>query len=46
MMIDNMLTAHARNPFSGPREILAALGEVVTEKDIERDIEGSRHGAS
>jgi hypothetical protein len=42
MMIDNMLTAHARNPFSGPREILAALGEVVTE----RDIEGSRHGAS
>ena len=30
MMIDNMLAAHARNAFTGPREILAALGEVVT----------------
>lgn len=42
MMIDNMLTAHARNPFVPPREILAALGEIVTEKDIEAV--GDRHG--
>lgn len=34
LMIDNMLTAHARRPFSGEREILAALGEPVTEAEL------------
>jgi alpha-ketoglutarate-dependent taurine dioxygenase len=34
LMIDNMLTAHARRPFSGPREILAALGEPVGEEGL------------
>jgi alpha-ketoglutarate-dependent taurine dioxygenase len=44
MMIDNMLTAHARNPFAGPREILAALGEIITEKEIAS--EGSRNATT
>lgn len=27
LMLDNMLVAHGRNPFTGPREILVAMGE-------------------
>ncbi|MDZ8023959.1 MAG: amino acid adenylation domain-containing protein [Nostoc sp. DedQUE11] len=27
LMLDNMLTAHARNPYSGSRKILTAMGE-------------------
>ena len=27
LLIDNMLTAHAREPFKGPRKILVAMGE-------------------
>jgi len=34
LMVDNMLTAHGRNPFEGPRKILVAMGEVVTKADI------------
>jgi hypothetical protein len=29
IMLDNMLTAHARNPFSGPRQIVVAMGEMI-----------------
>jgi hypothetical protein len=28
LMLDNMLTAHARNPYTGPRKILVAMGEM------------------
>jgi hypothetical protein len=28
-MLDNMLVAHARNPYEGPRKILVAMGEMV-----------------
>ncbi len=34
IMLDNMLTAHARMPFSGPRKIVVAMGEMVNGKDI------------
>ena len=34
MLIDNMLTAHARNPFVPPREIFASVAEVITEEDL------------
>ena len=34
MMIDNMLTAHARMPFAGPRKILFAMAEPFTRTDI------------
>lgn len=29
LMLDNMLIAHARNPFVGPRKILVAMGEMT-----------------
>lgn len=29
IFLDNMLTAHARNPFVGPRKILVAMGEMI-----------------
>lgn len=33
VLIDNMLVAHGRQPYSGPRKILAALGEGYTRPD-------------
>ncbi|MNT35177.1 Taurine catabolism dioxygenase TauD, TfdA family [compost metagenome] len=27
MMLDNMLIAHARNPFKGPRKVVVAMAE-------------------
>lgn len=30
VMVDNMLTAHARNPFEGPRQIVVAMAEPAT----------------
>jgi len=29
LLVDNMLTAHARNPFVGPRKIVVAMGEMI-----------------
>ena len=29
LMVDNMITAHARNPFAGERKTLVAMGEIV-----------------
>lgn len=29
LMLDNMLVAHARRPFSGPRQVLVTMGEMV-----------------
>lgn len=34
LMLDNMLTAHARQPFEGPRKILTAMSEPYTWDDI------------
>jgi amino acid adenylation domain-containing protein len=34
LMLDNMLTAHARNPYMGKRKIVVAMGEIVNSKDI------------
>jgi alpha-ketoglutarate-dependent taurine dioxygenase len=33
--LDNMLTAHARDPYVGPRKIVVALGDMVHAKDLE-----------
>ncbi|AGP41601.1 hypothetical protein SCE1572_48190 [Sorangium cellulosum So0157-2] len=30
ILLDNMLVAHGRDPFSGPRKIVVAMGEMVT----------------
>jgi hypothetical protein len=36
LMINNMLVAHSRNPFVGERKIVVALGEVVTQEQIQQ----------
>ena len=33
--VDNMIVAHARRPFVGPRKILVAMGEMVRSGDGE-----------
>jgi len=33
LAVDNMLVAHARMPFKGPRKILVAMGEMITERE-------------
>jgi len=35
LMLDNMLTAHARNPFVGERKILVAMGEMLSYDDVQ-----------
>jgi alpha-ketoglutarate-dependent taurine dioxygenase len=32
MVLDNMLAAHARNPYVGPRRIVVAMGEMISEE--------------
>lgn len=34
IMLDNMLTAHARDPFEGTRKILVAMADIVYQKDV------------
>lgn len=34
LMLDNMLVAHARLPFVGPRKIVVAMGEMITQQDV------------
>jgi alpha-ketoglutarate-dependent taurine dioxygenase len=33
--LDNMLVAHARDPFVGPRRILVALGDLITAEQLD-----------
>ena len=35
MLLDNLLTAHARNPFSGRRKLLVSMGEMSTYDEVE-----------
>ena len=34
VLLDNMLTAHARNPFTGTRKVVVALSRMVSEDDV------------
>jgi non-ribosomal peptide synthetase component F/alpha-ketoglutarate-dependent taurine dioxygenase len=34
LMVDNMLVAHARNPYVGPRKIMVAMGDLVNSFEI------------
>ncbi len=34
LLLDNMLTAHGRNPYQGARKIVVALGEIVNSNDL------------
>ncbi len=36
-MLDNMLTAHGRNPFAGERKIVVAMGEMVSSEEFHGD---------
>lgn len=33
--LDNMLVAHARDPFVGERKILVALGDLITDTELD-----------
>lgn len=35
LMVDNMLVAHARNPYQEPREMFVAMGDIVTRQALE-----------
>jgi alpha-ketoglutarate-dependent taurine dioxygenase len=35
IVLDNMMVAHARDPFEGTRKILVAMADVVTQKDLQ-----------
>ncbi|MCW8128235.1 non-ribosomal peptide synthetase [Microbulbifer halophilus] len=34
LMVDNMLVAHGRYPFSGPRKVIVAMGEMTNASDL------------
>jgi hypothetical protein len=34
LLVDNMLVAHARYPYSGPRKILVAMGDTTTTAEL------------
>jgi alpha-ketoglutarate-dependent taurine dioxygenase len=34
LMLDNMLAAHGRNPFTGARKIVVAMGEMISDEDL------------
>jgi len=36
VMLDNMLTAHARDPYEGARKIAVAMGEMMTRPELEK----------
>lgn len=35
IVLDNMMTAHARNPYVGPRKIVVAMGQMFERKDLD-----------
>ena len=35
LMVDNMLVAHARNPYQGARKIVVAMGEMTELSNVE-----------
>lgn len=34
IMLDNMLTAHARDPYEGPRKIVVAMGDMMSRREL------------
>ena len=35
VMVDNMIVAHARDPFEGARKIVVAMGDIVTKAQLQ-----------
>ncbi len=42
VMLDNMLIAHARNPFEGERKIIVAMGRMFAQEDLTSTAVGER----
>ena len=40
IVLDNMLVAHARDPFEGTRKILVAMAEIVSQQDLPENVPG------
>jgi len=38
IVLDNMMVAHARDPFEGTRKILVAMAEMVSQKDLQENL--------
>jgi len=38
ILLDNMLTAHARDPYEGSRKILVAMAEIIEQKDMVSEV--------
>lgn len=36
LMLDNMLTAHARNPYVEPRKLLVTMGEMISTSEVQQ----------
>jgi alpha-ketoglutarate-dependent taurine dioxygenase len=36
LMLDNMLTAHGRNPYTGARKVVVALGDMIYKEEVAR----------
>ncbi|AUX23890.1 hypothetical protein SOCEGT47_044200 [Sorangium cellulosum] len=45
LLLDNMLVAHGRDPFSGPRKIVVAMGEMMTAERSEQAAQGAERAA-
>jgi len=35
LLLDNMLVAHARNPYAGPRKIVVAMGDMMAREELQ-----------
>ncbi|WP_439878233.1 non-ribosomal peptide synthase/polyketide synthase [Pseudomonas prosekii] len=45
ILLDNMLVAHARDPFEGPRKIVVAMGDMFDRSALERAMNTEETGA-
>jgi hypothetical protein len=41
ILVDNMLTAHARSPYAGRRKVFVAMGEMLSDRDVAQARPGS-----
>jgi amino acid adenylation domain-containing protein/FkbM family methyltransferase len=46
LMLDNMLTAHGRNPYVGERKIVVAMGEMITNQNVSFNGNGKTNAAA
>jgi alpha-ketoglutarate-dependent taurine dioxygenase len=42
ILLDNMLVAHARDPFEGPRKIVVAMADMYDHSSLERPTTNAR----